>query len=333
MKTEYDNSRRGLYYFLFVVFALSLTVNIYGSFKGPRHIISFLPFFAGITAFIFQVFYDKKPLIHLYSKSYPYRRLKPYAWISAFILFEFILIWGLRTKQITLGGEDLTAVNILLLGAIVYYHLFVRMKISLRFLLLGMFVPLAAAGAALGLGSYFEILNFVVPSGNIGRTCFLNFIYWAMSAVFFQVVCEEPAFRGYVLQKVLHRGEIRAIVISALCYSLWRVMFTLFAGRGLEEIAVMFIGNLVTGAIFAILFIKGRNLLASIVCHGMVEGIWRSFFAATDNPGIGQYIEFAYAKAGVHLALLWYLCLLAGLVLLTFIPRKKLNINYSQQDF
>jgi membrane protease YdiL (CAAX protease family) len=316
------------YYFPIALFALALFVNMYSFATGNMMPVVFLPFFAGMLAFLFQVFLDKRPILELYSKSYPYRKLKIYGWISAFLLFEFVLIWGMHTGQISLHGEDLISVNILLIGAIIYYHLFVRMKISLRFFFIGIFIPLAATGIALGLGSYFNILRFVLPEERIGRIVFFNSFYWVVTALLFQVVCEEPAFRGYLMRKFLYRGELSAILFSSLFYALWRILFSIFAGVGMYEICILFFGNLITGAIFAVIFIKGRNLLASIICHGIIEGMWRSFFAFGSNPGIRQYMEFYSPWSGAQLAILWYVCLLAGLVIITFVPRKTLYANY-----
>ncbi|MFA5068862.1 MAG: CPBP family intramembrane glutamic endopeptidase [Candidatus Omnitrophota bacterium] len=311
-------------YFVLCLLLLALWVNIFVIRTGCEVLIMFLPFFAGITAFLFQALFDRKPVLWLYSRSYPYRKLKAYGWISAFLMFEFILAWGLRTGQISFNGWDPIIVNILLVGAIVYYHLFVRMKISLRFLFLGAFVPLAATGLTLGLGSYFKILTFILPGDKIGGVVFINSLYWVIVSVFLQAICEEPAFRGYLMQKFLHKTEARAVIISSACYALWRASFGLFTGNGIDEILILFLGNFITGSIFAVLFLKSRNLLAPVICHGIVNGMWRSFFALESNPGIGQYMKFVSPKTIFQFTMLWYICLLMGLALLVSIPRKKI---------
>ncbi|MDD5504371.1 MAG: CPBP family intramembrane metalloprotease [Candidatus Omnitrophica bacterium] len=311
-------------YFILCLLMLALWVNVSAIRAGHKTLVMFLPFFAGLTAFLFQSLCDKKPILWLYSKSYPYRKLKAYGWISSFLMFEFILVWGMHTGQISFNGWDPVIINVLLAGAIIHYHLFVRMKISLRFLFLGIFVPLAATGLTLGLGSYFKVLTFVLPGDKIGNIVFTNSMYWVIVSIFFQAVCEEPAFRGYLMQKFLYKTEAHAIIISSVCYALWRTSFSLFDGNGMDEIIILFIGNFITGSIFAVLFLKSRNLLAPIICHGIVNGIWRSFFAFENNPGIGQYIEFVSPKAIFQFTILWYACLLIGLLLLLSIPRKKI---------
>lgn len=281
------------------------------------------PFAVGILAFSFQTFIQYKPLIELYSKNHPYRKLKPYGVLTAFLLFESVLAWGLHTRQILIIGEDLFLTTLILIGAIVYYHTFVRMKISLRFLFLAIFIPTVATGATLGLGSYFKILKFVVPEAQIDGTAFFNTIYWVLFYTFLQVVCEEPAFRGYLMQRLLDRGEVPAILVSSLIFAMWRICLVLFSGMDYVGILLLFSENFIMGAILALLFIKGRNLLVAVLCHGIIDGLRRSLLASSINPGIGQYVEFLVPQAKTQLMGLWFLCLFVGLILLTITPRKK----------
>jgi membrane protease YdiL (CAAX protease family) len=329
IQADAGKNRMGVYFFLIAVLITGFISNYYASVKGFNKLEVFLPFLAGMVAFALQIFLDKKSFMGLYSKSYPYRRLKLYGWISAFVLFEFVLVWGLSTGQIALQGVDLVSVNILLFGTIMYYHLFVRMKISLRFLFMGILIPLLTAGAALGLGHYFRIIGFTAPADRIGNIVFLNSLYWMVYSIFFQVVCEEPAFRGYLLQKLLDRGEFFAIMFSSMCYGLWRISFAIFSGKTFKEILVLFIGSCIIGAIFGVLFLKGRNLLVAVLCHGILHGLWKSVFSITNNPGIRECIEFHSPESYMYLAGIWYCCLLLALILLTFIPRKTFY-TYSQ---
>jgi membrane protease YdiL (CAAX protease family) len=282
------------------------------------------PFIAGLLAFLFQLYINQKPLIELYSKSHPYRKLKPYGVISTFLAFEFVLVWGMYTKQILLLNTDLFLITVIFIGAIVYYHLFIRMKVSLRFLVFAIFIPPIAYGAAVGLGSYFKILQFIVPSKRIGDIVFFNTLYWIIYNILLQVVCEEPAFRGYLMQRLLRKGETSAIVYSSLCYAIWRTSFSSFAKLGWDGIVVEFCGNFIMGIIFALLFIKGRNLLIAIICHGLIDGLYISLSASSANPGVRQYIDFLISDGEHQLKFLWITCLFIGLVLLTFIPRKKI---------
>jgi membrane protease YdiL (CAAX protease family) len=327
LKTGVHKNTIGIYLFAVLILLIGIIFNYRISVSGYKDWIKIMPFIAGLVAFALHLFLDQRPFMELYSKSYPYRKLKLYGWICTFVLFEFVLVWGLSTGQISLQGEDLIAVNILLLGAIIFYHLFVRMKISLRFLFMGILIPLLAAGTALGLANYFNIIRFVAPTDKIGSIVFLNSIYWVMYAIFFQTVSEEPAFRGYLMQKLLYKGEVFAILYSSVIYGLWRVLLVVFTGRTFLDILLHFVGSCIAGAILAVLFVKGRNLLVSVICNGIIYGVWMSFFARANNPGISQYIEFSSSWSGTQIAVLWYLCLSIGLLLLTFIPRKNLSLE------
>ena len=324
-----EERKRRLRIFCFIISALviSFSLNRYSVLRHTGTLMLLAPFCVGLLAFFFQLFIDKGPLIVLYSKSYPYRKLKPYGWLSAFLIFEFVLVWGLYTKQILLLGEDLFLVTILFIGVVVYYHIFVRMKVSLRFVFLAIIVPLIAAGTALGLGSYLNILQFVMPGKRIGDIVFFNSLYWIFLSIFFQVVCEEPAFRGYLMQKLLYKGELFAIIISSACYCLWRVPFSLFIASDMKEVIVLLCGNFITGILFALIFVKSRNLLVAILCHGIISGLQMSFFASSVNPGIMQYMNFLVPSTKTQLLIIWFSCLLIGLMLLTFIPRKKLYVH------
>lgn len=323
MDTEKGRGFVDVWIFLICAFIVSFFINWLKASWQITTWISFAPFAVGILAFSFQTFIQRKPLIELYSKNHPYRKLKPYGVITAFLLFEFVLVWGLRTKQILIIGEDLFLITLIFIGAIVYYHAFVRMKISLRFLFLAIFIPAITAGAALGLGSYFKILKFIVPEAQIGGIVFFNTIYWILFYTFLQMVCEEPAFRGYLMQRLLDKGEIFAILVSSLIFAIWRICFVIFSGMDYAGILLLFSENLIMGAIFALLFIKGRNLLVAVLCHGIIDGLRESLLALSVNPGIRQYVEFLAPQAKTQLMGLWFLCLFIGLILLTFTPRKK----------
>lgn len=327
MDTEKKRSSADLWLFSACILMISFFVNWMQQARQTMIWVTFAPFAAGILAFLFQTFYRGSPLIRLYSKNHPYRKLKPYGVVSAFLLFEFVLGWGLYTKQILIAGEDLFLITLVFIGAIAYYYIFIRMKISLRFLFLAILIPVITFGTALGLGSYFKILRFATPTVPIGDIVFFNTIYWILFHVFLQTLCEEPAFRGYLMQRLQDKGESFAIMASSLIYAIWRISFVLFSGAGWDWIVLIFAGNFIIGAIFALLFIKGRNLLLAILCHGIIEGLSKSFFASSANPGIRQYIEFLVPGAESQLRLLWFGCLFAGLILLSITPRKKTHVG------
>ncbi|MFH1867361.1 MAG: CPBP family intramembrane glutamic endopeptidase [Candidatus Omnitrophota bacterium] len=324
MEKEAKKSFFEAYFFIAVLLAVSFLTNQMQS-KGIGGWYIFAPFAAGIISFVFQIFLSRRPLVELYSKGYPYRKLKPYGVISAFLLFELVLAWGLYTKQIQFLNKDLFLITVVLTGVIAYYHSFVRMKISLRFLFLAIFVPLVAAGVALGMGSYFDILKFTVPAKPVGDAVFFNTIYWILFYIFLQMACEEPAFRGYLMQKLIARGEVYAILFSSLVFSAWRFFFVFYSGADIACILLASAGNFIMAVMFALLFVKGRNLLVAAICHGIIDGLYVSIFSLAGPPGIREYINFLTPYSRTQLLAFWVSCLFIGLILLTFIPRKKLH--------
>ena len=321
-----ENNFLDVILFVFLAISTSFIMNWAGSVKGVASAILLAPFAVGVLAFAFQALIIKSPLIALYTKSYPYRRLKPYGVVTTFLLFEFLLAWGLHTKQIDLNNGDIFLITIIFIGVIVYYHLFVRMKISLRFFFLAILIPFLALAAAVGLSSRLNLIQFISPTKSIYKTVILNTFYWIISGVFFQLVCEELAFRGYLMQRLVKKNEFFAVLVSSLVYAIWRLPFSLFIGAGLREIIITFSGSFITGIIFALLFIKGRNLLVPVLCHSIISGLQISLFTNTVNPGISSYIDFIMPVSQIGLMSLWIGSLAIGLILLTLIPRKNLRV-------
>ena len=127
------------------------------------------------------------------------------------------------------------------------------------------------------------------------------------------------------MQRFLNKGELKAILYSAAAYALWRIPFSIFIeGVYWDEILLLLCGNLMMGIIFALLFVKGKNLLIAITSHGIMDGLYKSFFASEIFPGISQYIKFTASHGEYQLTVLWFFCLFIGLILLTFVPRKKI---------
>jgi len=327
MDNHTQKSFKDVWLFVASVLVISFVVSYLKAYRHVASVFLFAPFYVGLLAFFFQLFVRQQPIIELYTKGYPYRKLKPYGAISAILLFEFILIWGLHTKDILPLGKDLFLITIVFVGVIAYYHLFVRMKISLRFLFLALLIPFLSIGTTLGLGSYLNVLEFVIPTKKIGDIVFFNTAYWILTSVFLQIICEEPAFRGYLMQRLLDKSELSAIVFSSLLYAVWRMPFTFLPNDSWNIVVFVFCGNFTIGAILSLLFIKGKNLLVAILCRGIVDGLLISLFASSAYPGIRQYIRFIAPRNNLLFMAIGLGCLLIGLLLLTIVPRKKSYVS------
>ncbi len=190
------------------------------------------------------------------------------------------------------------------------------MKVSLKYLFLGIFIPLFALGLAIGLGKYFNVIKFLTPQDNVVKTLFINTLYLAIFNTFYQLICEEPAFRGLIAQRLSNTGMLKPAIISSFIYALWHIVILLFMPVGMLKIIFTFAERLIMGCLFALLFIKGRNLLIPAVCNGIISAIKLSLFTG------GEHIVFI---------VFWLGCLTLGAILILIIPEKAREVRKQWQ--
>ncbi len=294
-----QDKNKSIYVWVFValIFAASLAMQ-YASVKTAPIPASAIGLFLGVLGFIFWRVVYKKPIIEIYSQTYPYRRLKPWGVVSAFVLFEYVLARGLYSGNLKLDNEHFYYIIAIFIGTIAFYFSFIRMKISLKYLFYGIFIPLLAFGAAMGFGKYFEFINFSV----------LNIFYWVLFNILYQLVCEEPVFRGIIVKKLSLKGEKQAILISSVIFAMWHVIFMPVEGIDFLKIVFNLGENFIVGCLLAVLFLKGKNLLIPAISHGIINGLKFGIFSGEGSYGF---------------TMLWLACLSVGTILLVTIPEKK----------
>lgn len=307
--------------FTALVFIITLTIGWYWR-RGINIPLFTIPISVGLLGFLFWVFVYRKPIAEIYSQIYPYKKLKLWGALSAFVFFEYIVVWGLYTKQLKLIYSHFYSIIVIFIGAIAFYFSFVRMKVSLRFLFLSIFVPVLALGSAIGLGKYFGFVNFLTPKEEIIKTIFLNTSYWIIFNILYLLVCEELAFRGFLMQRLIERGVTRAVIASSFIYAVWHIAITLFAGINISQGVLSFAENFIVGCFLALLFIKGKNLLIAAISHGIINGLKTSLFAGEKHPGLGQYFQMATPLTEPKFIMLWLGCLFIG-TMLVLITRQK----------
>ena len=308
--------------FIALVFIISLSVK-YLSQKGINIPLSTIPILVGLSGFIFWVFACRKPIIEIYSLVYPYKKLKLWAALSAFMLFEYILAWGLHTKQLELVYEHFYSIIVIFIGVIAFYFSFVRMKVSLRYLFLAIFIPFLALGSAVGLGKYFGFIHFSTPQEDVAGIVFLNAFYWAFFYMLYQLICEEPAFRGFLMQRLMDRGRTQAVIISSFIFAIWHMVLNIFEGAGVSRLILSLPESFITGCFLALLFVKGKNLLIAAISHGIIIGLKISLFAGNKYPGLSQYFKITGPAAESKFIILWLGCLLVGTILVLITPEKR----------
>lgn len=286
--------------------------------------LSAIPIFTGLLGFSFWMVVYRKPIAEIYSSGYPYRKLGIWGIILSIASFEYLLVWGLHTKQIQLADQHLYSLTVVFAGAIAFYFSFVRMRVSLRFLFLGIFIPVLALGSAIGFGRYFGFIQFIAPQQALLKIVFLNTSYWVIFGILYQLICEEPAFRGFLMQRLMDKGAAVAIIISSIIYGMWHVIIDVFEGTNIFQGIVSFAENFIVGCLLALLFIKGKNLLISAISNGIIKGLKLSLLAADKHVGISQYIKIATtADSESKFIILWFLCLFIGLLVVLITPQKR----------
>ena len=316
------SSTINVWIFIALVFIISLSIK-YLSQKGINIPISAIPIFVGLLGFIFWVFVYQSPIAEIYSRVYPYKKLKLWGAFSAFIFFEYILAWGLYTKQLELVYEHFYSIIAIFIGVIAFYFSFVRMKVSLRYLFLATFVPILALGSAIGLGKYFGFILFFTPQEDVVGIVFLNTSYWALFYILYQLICEEPAFRGFLVQRLMSRGRTQAIIVSSFIFATWHMMLNIFEKVNVSQLILGLPESFITGCFLALLFIKGKNLLIAAISHGIITGLKISLFAGNEHPGLSQYFQMIGPAAESKFIILWLGCLLIGTILVLVTPEKR----------
>ncbi|MBN1405477.1 MAG: CPBP family intramembrane metalloprotease [Candidatus Omnitrophica bacterium] len=321
---EKKNNFFDVWIFIVAIFTASVGIG-WLWYKGLNLPLSAISMVTGMLGFFFWIFIYRRPMSEMYYKGYPYRKLKVWGALVAFLFFEFIISWGLHTGQIGFADQNLYSVIVVFAGSLVFYFAFIRMRISLRYLFLGIFIPLLASGSIIGMGKYFGFVNFYLPQENVTKAVIFNTCYWIIFNMLYHLICEEPAFRGFLLQRLMDKGKARAVIISSLVFAAWRLSIGVFQNVTVQQYAVSFLESFTIGCLLAVLFIKGKNLLIAAITHGIIDGLRISLFAGDKYPGLDQYFTVAPAAqfAELKLIALWIGCLFLGIMLVLMIPQKR----------
>ncbi|MFH0732318.1 MAG: CPBP family intramembrane glutamic endopeptidase [Candidatus Omnitrophota bacterium] len=321
-----DNNNKHIDSWLFVALLFISTITVGLFFKNGANVpLSVIPIIAGLIAFFLWSLVHKRPIVEMYSKAYPYRKLKLWGGILAVLFFEYTLFCGLNTKQLQLTDQHLYSIIAVFAGAIAFYFAFIRMKVSLRYLFLGVSIPIFAAGCSMGMGRYFGFINFSSPAENVIKTVIINTSYWIVFSILYQLVCEEAAFRGFLMQRLISSKDkrARAVILSSLVFALWHITIGVFKGMNVAQGLVSFAENFVIGCFLALLFLKGKNLLISAISYGIITGLKISMLASGKYLGLSEYFSITTTASELKFILLWLGCLLMGVILVLTIPEKK----------
>ena len=94
--------------------------------------------------------------------------------------------------------------------------------------------------------------------------------YWYMifTSVVYAGFGEEVTFRGYILTRLLRKGQVFAIITSALMWSSLHLWYLPTLGStGIWQHIDVFL----TGILFGVVYVKARSILPLIIVHGFAD--------------------------------------------------------------
>lgn len=242
---------------------------------------------------------------------------RPQAWESTFIVFSFLLLllvlnilFGLlqsfveeplRLSPILILGE------LLILGLMVLWVVIRRLSWQETFLLYGtswllLVLSLLVAAAwwfvATGLAVMIELLfSQIGPPPEVPPPATpLDALGYGLAIVILAPLCEEPVFRGFVMQGWLRYGFVAGLVGSGILFGLQHGQMT-----PLIPISIV-------GIVLGFLVFRANSLWPGVAAHAMYNGMGAPFLILPES--IPEISDSAFMIAGlaalpVALALLW----------------------------
>lgn len=222
------------------------------------------------------------------------------AWfIVSVLLFSWILSLGLAIFD--LSRSPLTAVMIFPMICAVVFMIISKEKFSavgwkwpqLRYILLGLFLPLLQMAAVVAIGYALDLLSFNNQhylSQNPTSSAWLNVIL-CIPAIFIPFILlslprffvgwvshlgEEFAWRGYLFRRLMERGGIvKAVLVSGLVWWAWHLpMFWLspvISRLTVDRLALIGLLSLLslvgTACVYSWVYVKSASIWAPTIMH------------------------------------------------------------------
>lgn len=242
---------------------------------------------------------------------------RPQAWESTFIVFSFLLL--LLVLNILFGilqtvvEEPLILSPILILGELLILGLIVLWIVIRRlpwqetfrlyrtsWLLLGLSLLVAAAWwfVATGLAVMIELLfSQIGPPPEVPPPAdLLDAVGYMIAIVILAPLCEEPVFRGFVMQGWLRYGFGAGLVGSG-------ILFGLQHGQMTPVVPIS-----IVGIVLGFLVFRANSLWPGVVAHAIYNGMGAPFLIVPESmPEIGDSTLMIAGLAALPVAvtLLW----------------------------
>jgi len=111
-----------------------------------------------------------------------------------------------------------------------------------------------------------------------------------LSAIFgfiVSMVTEELAFRGYIMQRLMYLGKLKALIISGLIFGIWHIPVDLIHFKEQVEVIIVYTVNIsCLGIIFGWLFLRSKSLIPPAIAHGIWNALEYPLLGIGDKKGI-----------------------------------------------
>lgn len=113
----------------------------------------------------------------------------------------------------------------------------------------------------------------------IAITAFLTFVA--------SLITEELGFRGYMINRLIHLGPYKALILSSALFGLWHIPPSLILlGSDLGRCAVYAFNIFLLGILLGYLFLASESLFAPSLFHGLWNALEYTLFGYGNIQGV-----------------------------------------------
>lgn len=113
----------------------------------------------------------------------------------------------------------------------------------------------------------------------IAITAFLTFVA--------TLITEELGFRGYMINRLIHLGPFKALLLSSALFGLWHIPPSLILlSSGVGRCAVYVVNIFLLGVLLGYLFLASKSLFAPSLFHGFWNALEYTLFGYGNIQGV-----------------------------------------------
>ena len=101
------------------------------------------------------------------------------------------------------------------------------------------------------------------------------------------LITEELGFRGYIINRLIHLGPFKALLLSSVLFGLWHIPPSLILlGSGVGRCALYVFNIFLLGILLGYLFLASKSLLAPSLFHGVWNALEYTLFGYSNIQGV-----------------------------------------------